>query len=685
VSRQVFRFHLGPVQGFIAEARRTRDLWAGSFLLSWLAAHAMVAVRKQNFTIDFPMVEKDGQVIDRLVHAIENDGDGAPLLATVPNQFMASGDVEPDPQKVTKAVQTAWRQVADAVYGHFVQPHIVKGNGTEQIWESQIAGFWEMYWVLGPAEGGGKEGAWLDQRKNWRSWRMPNQGGEHCTLMGEWQEISGYSRLHQLDEHKKFWAAMQEGPADNRGEDNRLDLRDGERLCAVALVKRLFPRLPESKLKQAIGWVPGGDATGIRYWPSTGHVAAARWLADIERKSRDVLEQCDALARHIDDQHSARHFGEQHPRVACVQRTRWFAQNTTHHFASLDANFLRADDLANARSLPLYDRCGNALDDEKRLDPTTKMVPERMALLDRHRAILTAVKRHNEAAQGEDDKIKFDEPPPYYAMLLMDGDRVGKLLDGAQDSKVSEALSDFTGKVAEHFGLTGEPAKFDGVLIYAGGDDVLALTAVEDAIPAAARLAKNYRDAFAKYNIKTKEGGDPDISAAIVFADHHEPFRDVSREAHRLLERVAKDGNNRASLAIGVQKPSGQAAEWVGKWQLADGTDPPPDLMLKLAMGRTYSNRFAYNLRARYIAPAMGKFRDIGFTNADIERIFRHELGKSRAAEGTRGGDPPIAEMLVLSRPRSRQTYDSALDAPVPGLDEAGLLVVRFLDQYGIW
>ncbi|MBA5248658.1 MAG: hypothetical protein FE834_03865, partial [Gammaproteobacteria bacterium] len=26
-------FSLGPVQGFIGQARRTRDLWAGSFLL----------------------------------------------------------------------------------------------------------------------------------------------------------------------------------------------------------------------------------------------------------------------------------------------------------------------------------------------------------------------------------------------------------------------------------------------------------------------------------------------------------------------------------------------------------------------------------------------------------------------------------------------------------------------------
>lgn len=34
---------LGPVQSFISAARRTRDLWGGSFLLSLLVAEAVAA------------------------------------------------------------------------------------------------------------------------------------------------------------------------------------------------------------------------------------------------------------------------------------------------------------------------------------------------------------------------------------------------------------------------------------------------------------------------------------------------------------------------------------------------------------------------------------------------------------------------------------------------------------------
>src|SRR3954470_3901239 len=40
-SSCLLSFSLGPVQSFIASARSVRDLWTGSYLLSWLAFRAM--------------------------------------------------------------------------------------------------------------------------------------------------------------------------------------------------------------------------------------------------------------------------------------------------------------------------------------------------------------------------------------------------------------------------------------------------------------------------------------------------------------------------------------------------------------------------------------------------------------------------------------------------------------------
>ncbi|OIP41959.1 hypothetical protein AUJ95_02410 [Candidatus Desantisbacteria bacterium CG2_30_40_21] len=55
MSKQYFHFTIGHVQGFVSQARRTRDFWAGSFILSWLSAKAMLAVKKQGEEILFPL------------------------------------------------------------------------------------------------------------------------------------------------------------------------------------------------------------------------------------------------------------------------------------------------------------------------------------------------------------------------------------------------------------------------------------------------------------------------------------------------------------------------------------------------------------------------------------------------------------------------------------------------------
>jgi CRISPR-associated protein Cmr2 len=48
--RYLFTMSLGPVQGFIAAARRTRDLWAGSWLLSEVAKAAANCLHQNGAT-----------------------------------------------------------------------------------------------------------------------------------------------------------------------------------------------------------------------------------------------------------------------------------------------------------------------------------------------------------------------------------------------------------------------------------------------------------------------------------------------------------------------------------------------------------------------------------------------------------------------------------------------------------
>lgn len=59
---QYLHFMIGPVQEFISQARRTRDFWAGSFLLSWLSGVAVrEALKQENVEIIFLLVMKKSQ------------------------------------------------------------------------------------------------------------------------------------------------------------------------------------------------------------------------------------------------------------------------------------------------------------------------------------------------------------------------------------------------------------------------------------------------------------------------------------------------------------------------------------------------------------------------------------------------------------------------------------------------
>src|SRR4051812_27670871 len=59
-ARAFLAFSLGPVQSFIGAARTTRDLWSGSYLLSWLTFHAMKPILEKtsrDYELVFPAME----------------------------------------------------------------------------------------------------------------------------------------------------------------------------------------------------------------------------------------------------------------------------------------------------------------------------------------------------------------------------------------------------------------------------------------------------------------------------------------------------------------------------------------------------------------------------------------------------------------------------------------------------
>src|SRR5690606_7444935 len=120
-----------------------RDLLAGSFLLSYLAGHAMVAVIQGGGRIQFPQVHGEGaeQVKDELLQAILESLKGLPTKGpwkgSLPNRFQAKVPENFDPNACVEAVHKAWGKVADAVWRHVVEKAELYGCKTREIWNRQ--------------------------------------------------------------------------------------------------------------------------------------------------------------------------------------------------------------------------------------------------------------------------------------------------------------------------------------------------------------------------------------------------------------------------------------------------------------------------------------------------------------------------------------------------------------------
>ena len=55
-KRLMLMFTIGPVQSFIEAARKTEDLWMGSYILSYLVAKAMDKIRGEDVELIYPAI-----------------------------------------------------------------------------------------------------------------------------------------------------------------------------------------------------------------------------------------------------------------------------------------------------------------------------------------------------------------------------------------------------------------------------------------------------------------------------------------------------------------------------------------------------------------------------------------------------------------------------------------------------
>ncbi|MGI9213224.1 MAG: type III-B CRISPR-associated protein Cas10/Cmr2, partial [Methylococcaceae bacterium] len=163
---------IGPVQGFIAAARSTSDLWAGSHLLSRLAFESMKPVCEQfgPDAILFPRLRGIPQVDLWLRDEMKLPGtlfescewnrggtDSNPLFsAALPNRFVAvvpASQARAIAEQVTVAVRTWLQTLGQTVVNRLLREANLVQEGEQachQQMREQLDGFPEVHWAIVP-------------------------------------------------------------------------------------------------------------------------------------------------------------------------------------------------------------------------------------------------------------------------------------------------------------------------------------------------------------------------------------------------------------------------------------------------------------------------------------------------------------------------------------------------------
>ncbi len=160
----------------------------------------------------------------------------------------------------------------------------------------------------------------------------------------------------------------------------------------------------------------------------------------------------------------------------------------------------------------------------------------------------------------------------YYALIIFDGDNMGKWLSGSklkENTNLKEFHTTFSRLLAKFADEAKEiVSKPQGATIYAGGDDFLGMVNVHDLFDVMKVLRKNF-DTTINQNTELqafkKEGENFTFSAGIVIAHYKMPLAEVLKTA-RKTEKKAKNDGNRNAFAITAMKHSGEIQETVMRW-----------------------------------------------------------------------------------------------------------------------
>jgi len=619
----LFAAKIPAVQEFISHSRKLADLWASSHIYSVLIFEGIKAIVDElgPDNVIFPHLRGNPlfdlsygfNEVNRIKERIR--------IANLPNTFLCFiplNKADYFARKVETAIKDEWMKLSNTVKA-WLRKRLILFD--EDLWNKQVKEtiFVAKGWVEFlnfDSYNKIKEDIPLDLRKTEDLWLEYIEDPEKRTNCGHFY-LPSYELLGMiLTQNSRLWVAWEEEPLTGKKclmcglrnaiierrmgrngksklyswtkvgwkeqrDIGRAIIKEGERLCAVCLIKRLYGRVFEEIYKIK---APRFD--------SVVEIAGKRFIEKLRPEDFQLLKKVD---------------------VELIYEHEWGSE-------------------------------------EKQ--KTT--IEELKRILKENRNDLKGFKRKLE------DLWNIEKPNKYYSILMMDGDRIGKMLSGEKLPIFKEFLHPaFENRIKEydkgrrlmgtkrilhpslHIAISRAMKDYsiykvpevvkenDGFLIYSGGDDVFALFPTDKVLRAAKELQNYFRKDFYEININgTKRkvmglGKYASMSAGIVFAHYKYPLYDAIEKV-REAERSAKDRYGRCAFCMKLIRRSGEILTAGGKWDFVDDLNSVVEAIIQ---GKI-SHRFIYDLMdtLRILTGDMAK--------AEIKRILgRRKTEKSSSGE----------------------------------------------------
>jgi CRISPR-associated protein Cmr2 len=541
MTQHLLLFTIGPVQPFIAQARKTRDLYAGSRLLSSLIDKAIDFVHNNGGTIIFPNVKGESK----------------------PNRFIAwvnqpENKLQQFGQDLEGAVRAEWFWISH-------KKDILDGVSKPDGYDEQIQAHLDIFWVIEPNVTNYKTAFEtiennLGAVKNIRSFGQFNY--EHEFANGGLNHFTGErGRKCGLDGQRnvKFYRGTDATKTDVEAKQKILFTRNG----FAHFVKYNDKRVPLSVLQ------PGEGLSAVsfvkrRYKPkglkkddfeSTAEIALLDALSFLESKHKQKLESYKNLFDFEGDVFNAQLFFEE----------------------NLTAKYL--------------EKQGIELIQIDKLKLKSKEV------------LLQNAKERRDELEKELAKSAGFNFSKYYAILTFDGDSMGKWLGGEllkpnQDlalfhTEFAKCLSDFA--IQAHAILDNGKGK----TVYAGGDDFLGFVNLNHLFSVLKELRSVFRQTV---DVPLAFFKDKEISfsVGICMAHYKTPLGLVVQKAREMLDGKAKNYEDKNAFAIAVMKGSGENHETV--WQFGQNEENIDKLnyFIERLQKEIFSSSFIRTLRREF-------------------------------------------------------------------------------------